>query len=99
MYENIKKQLKAIKDNSSIQSENSFQIKSERSYLAEIKSKHPALYIIVLTVVGVDSIIIDRVVIMIVIRVLDRVNPVTVIMEQNHQCQSIGISKGVKLIL
>ena len=36
-YEIMKKQLKAIEDNSSIQLENSFQIKSEPSYLAETK--------------------------------------------------------------
>ena len=44
MYENMKNQLKTIEDNSSIQSENNFQIKSEPSYLAETKNEHPTLY-------------------------------------------------------
>ena len=43
MYENMKKQLKAIEDNSSIQSETNFQTKSEPSFLAEANNEHPTL--------------------------------------------------------
>ena len=44
MYENVKKQLNTIQDNSPIPSVNSFKIKSEPSYLAETKTEHPTLY-------------------------------------------------------
>ena len=44
MYENTKKQLEAVEDNYSIQSENNLQIQSEPSYLAETKNEHPTLY-------------------------------------------------------
>ena len=40
----MKKQVKAIEDNSSTQTENNFQIKSEPSYSAETKNEHPTLY-------------------------------------------------------
>lgn len=40
----MKKQLKAIQDNVSIQSKNSFQIKSRPSYLSKTKTKHPTLH-------------------------------------------------------
>ena len=43
MYENMEKQLKAIEDNSSIQSETNFQTKSEPSFLAEANNEHPTL--------------------------------------------------------
>ena len=84
MYENMKKQLKPIQDNSSIQSEKSFQIKLEPSHVAETKVTILLCIVLILTVIGVNSIIIDGVVIIIVVGVSDRVNPVTAIMEQIH---------------
>ena len=55
--------------------------------------------VINLTLIEVDPIIIDRVVIIIAGGVLGRVNPKRGIMEEIHQCQSIEISGDVKLIL
>ena len=94
-YDNMKQQLKPIYNISSIQSENSFQIKSELSYLAETKSEHPTLCSNILALIRGDSIIIE-VVIIISIGVPDRVNPVTAKMKQIHECQSLGINGNVK---
>ena len=55
--------------------------------------------VIILTGIGVDSIIIDGVVIIIAAGVLGRVSPITAIMEQIHQFQSTGINEDVNLIL
>ena len=55
--------------------------------------------VIILTGIGVDSIIIDGVVIIIAVGVLGRLSPITAIMEQINQFQSIGINEDVKLIL
>ena len=55
--------------------------------------------VITLTVIGVDLITIDRVVMIITVGVLGRVNPITAIIEQIHQYQSIGLNGDVKLIL
>ena len=55
--------------------------------------------VINLTLIEVDPIIIDRVVIIIAGGVLGRVNPKRGIMEEIHQCQSIVINGDVKLIL
>ena len=55
--------------------------------------------VIILTGIGVDSIIIDGVVIIIAVGILGRVSPITAIMEQINQFQSIGINEDVKLIL
>ena len=54
--------------------------------------------VIILTVIGVDSIIINGVVTIIAVDVPDGVNLIIAIMEQIHQCQSIGINGDVKLI-
>ena len=86
-YGNMKKQLKTIYNNALIQSKKSFQIKSGPSYLAETKVRILHSIEIFLTVIGGDSIIItDGVLIIIAIGVPDRVNPVTAIMKQIHQC-------------
>ena len=102
-YKNIKKQLiKAIEDNSSIQSENSFQIKSA-TYLAKTKNEHPALHSNNWDKWTCSNwgklIIIARVVIIIAVGVLGRVNPLSEIMEQINQRQSMGINGDIKLIL
>ena len=55
--------------------------------------------VIILTVIGVGSIIIDGVAIIIAVGVLGRVNPITAIIENIHQHQSIGINGDIKLIL
>ena len=55
--------------------------------------------VIILTGIGVDAIIIDGVVIIIAVGVLGRVSPITAIMEQINQFQSIGINEDVKLIV
>ena len=55
--------------------------------------------VIILTGIGVDSMIIDGVVIIIAVGILGRVSPITAIMEQINQFQSIGINEDVKLIL
>ena len=65
-------------------------IKSESSYLAETKSEHPTLYSNNFYS-NRGRLIIDWVIITIAIRVPDMVNTITAIMEQIHQCQSIGI--------
>ena len=54
--------------------------------------------VITITVIGVDSIIIDEVVIIIAVGALCRFIPIAVIMEQIHQCQPIGINVSVNLI-
>ena len=43
-HENMKKQIKAVHYNCSTQSENSFKIKSEPSYVAVTKSEQPTLF-------------------------------------------------------
>ena len=64
-----------------------------------MKSYTRPFLVIILTVIVVDSITIDWVATIIAVEVSDRVNLITAIMEQIHQCQSIGINGDVKLIL
>ena len=72
-------------------------IKSE-SYLAKTKSEHPTFYRNNFYS-NHCRLIIDWVIITTAIRVPARVNTITAIMEQIHQCQSIGRIGGATLIL